>query len=885
MSDSESIHNSVALVTTEVDYDTNPTELYNLIERKKISEAVSHCKKFPKESATWIVKKDETGIRWKLLPLHAALIIRAGDILVKSLIETFPNGVKEKDDQGMLALHLAFRHSASESTINAILEGFPDGIYSKDQKGRTPLELVSKGSGKRKGSKFRLLAANMLLYSTSEKNESSDIEKQLNEANEKIEVLQQQLRESELSSVIKSASIEDGDIAAHVEELEEKLRASTENYDRALTMFEKRKKLHDNEKKFLTEQLENANEASESTMEMYKKAQENHGKDISTMKKKHRDLRNENSQCKKQIGELVSGLDLLTKSCEDEKISAQSAINKYKDDIKSYENTVQEVKARMVQVENKAKADIFHMTGKIDGLEDELMTKESEHMGEIETYEGKVRSLTNQMNNLQNEIGQLKLEYGELDAKYIEQIAETKNCKDKIISQENSISKLVNQKKKLEDELTLEKDRYNSIESQLENEIQAAKVKTKNITELEEKVNELESEKNSMEFHIASTKQDYEERAKRYANEKQKLLGEEQKVKDILTVKESEIKLLQQENGVISTEYKTKVNESTSLTQKIKEILKLHEEEKFRITSEKTKLSNSLDEAREKIKILETNVIDLKNEAETQREKINELTNHIKVYEDEKKESSIEKIKLTGEVQKCQEEIMTLELSITELKKSAELQKTELLRRTADLNSLIQNEKLAHETDLQVLRYQNEDLKTEKTNLTETNSLLESTLQETKRSLEIEKKKGDSYLKIVDLLKSQISDNSEQLKSQSRIYDTEKGEMEEMVSILQDQLNQLNFDNETKDKTVKDLRAKLNDLKTDSDFKIAKLEEMIYDMEDICDASRVEIDNLKRQMLESSIEKESLSRVVRGSGSRNDDEDGIPYNEYMKQLT
>ena len=34
----------------------------------------------------------------------------------------------------------------------------------------------------------------------------------------------------------------------------------------------KRKKLHDNEKKFLMEQLENATEASESTIEMVKKA-------------------------------------------------------------------------------------------------------------------------------------------------------------------------------------------------------------------------------------------------------------------------------------------------------------------------------------------------------------------------------------------------------------------------------------------------------------------------------------------------------------------------------------------------------------------------------------------------------------------------------------
>ena len=75
----------------------------------------------------------------------------------------------------------------------------------------------------------------MLSNSSNEKSEPSDLEKQLNEASEKIKILKKQLQESECSSGIISACIEDGDIAAHVEELEEKLRVSVENYDRAQT--------------------------------------------------------------------------------------------------------------------------------------------------------------------------------------------------------------------------------------------------------------------------------------------------------------------------------------------------------------------------------------------------------------------------------------------------------------------------------------------------------------------------------------------------------------------------------------------------------------------------------------------------------------------------
>lgn len=132
----------------EVDYETNATSLYKMIEKKLWSEAVDHCKQEPLEARTWVVRK-ETGpggklrVRWKLLPIHTAIIFRAPIALIKALIEAFPDGPTETDDQKMLPLHLACRIVSTEEIVTTLIESFPEALNQKDRKGRIPTYFLS----------------------------------------------------------------------------------------------------------------------------------------------------------------------------------------------------------------------------------------------------------------------------------------------------------------------------------------------------------------------------------------------------------------------------------------------------------------------------------------------------------------------------------------------------------------------------------------------------------------------------------------------------------------------------------------------------------------------------------------------------------------------
>lgn len=130
----------------ECDYDTNPTVLYQAIEAKQWDYAVSLFVKNKiegGESGTWVVRKETNGkLRWRLLPLHAAIIFGSPVKLVECLLADYPAAASCKDDQGMLPLHLAFRNegSASWEIIDELLTAYPQAIFVKDRKGRTPLQ-------------------------------------------------------------------------------------------------------------------------------------------------------------------------------------------------------------------------------------------------------------------------------------------------------------------------------------------------------------------------------------------------------------------------------------------------------------------------------------------------------------------------------------------------------------------------------------------------------------------------------------------------------------------------------------------------------------------------------------------------------------------------
>ena len=52
-------------------------------------------------------KKKKRRLRWSQLPLHLSLVMRAPFLVIKRLVEVYPESVRCTDDQKMLPLHLA----------------------------------------------------------------------------------------------------------------------------------------------------------------------------------------------------------------------------------------------------------------------------------------------------------------------------------------------------------------------------------------------------------------------------------------------------------------------------------------------------------------------------------------------------------------------------------------------------------------------------------------------------------------------------------------------------------------------------------------------------------------------------------------------------------
>lgn len=123
------------------DYDLSVTELYEMLEASQWNSVCSRCQTHPEEVQTWVVRRNADGeIRWKLLPLHAAVIFKAPLALIEDLLTVYPNGAAQQDDQGLLPLHLAFRHSSDEVVIERLLRQYPQGVMVKDERERRPLE-------------------------------------------------------------------------------------------------------------------------------------------------------------------------------------------------------------------------------------------------------------------------------------------------------------------------------------------------------------------------------------------------------------------------------------------------------------------------------------------------------------------------------------------------------------------------------------------------------------------------------------------------------------------------------------------------------------------------------------------------------------------------
>lgn len=141
---SESMPLAVPQKTLECDYDVRPTPLYKAIQLRQWSK-VRHLLEDPDsavQASIWVVRKEPNGqLRWRLLPLHAALIFQAPLEVIEALLEVDPSAAAAKDDQGMLPLHLSLRNRPIQwPIVEELLTAHPAAVYTSDRKGRTPLQ-------------------------------------------------------------------------------------------------------------------------------------------------------------------------------------------------------------------------------------------------------------------------------------------------------------------------------------------------------------------------------------------------------------------------------------------------------------------------------------------------------------------------------------------------------------------------------------------------------------------------------------------------------------------------------------------------------------------------------------------------------------------------
>lgn len=140
---------SPSIQTRECDYDRDPSPLYKAVEMKQWDRVVELCEENPTLSSTWVLRKEHDGqLRWRLLPLHAAIIFQAPFRVIEALLNSFPQSAMCKDDQGMLPLHLVMRNVPIQfEVVEELLTVHPAAVYVQDRKGRTPLEggLVATG--------------------------------------------------------------------------------------------------------------------------------------------------------------------------------------------------------------------------------------------------------------------------------------------------------------------------------------------------------------------------------------------------------------------------------------------------------------------------------------------------------------------------------------------------------------------------------------------------------------------------------------------------------------------------------------------------------------------------------------------------------------------
>ncbi len=194
--DSELVKQAEALeyAEAEVDYEEKPTKLFLLLQQKAWGLALNQLEKHPEEAEVWVHRKfvaekapnvhdasdpeksqalvkQETALstivnepakyRWRLLPLHASIVLGAPQEVTSKILLAYPEAARKVDERGSLPVHLAASRldvdEEGEKTVLQLFGVYADSIDITDRNGRTAPELAKLARARKAAEKQRLM--------------------------------------------------------------------------------------------------------------------------------------------------------------------------------------------------------------------------------------------------------------------------------------------------------------------------------------------------------------------------------------------------------------------------------------------------------------------------------------------------------------------------------------------------------------------------------------------------------------------------------------------------------------------------------------------------------------------------------------------------------
>jgi hypothetical protein len=128
--------------------DTHTTLLFIFLHQREWISALNRVIDHPIEASAWIQRKTNGYVLWRLLPLHACIILGAPSYLVMEILNAYPPAAHERCMGGSLPVHLAVSrlesHPEGERIVNHLVRAFPDCVDIADARGRTAIGIMTK---------------------------------------------------------------------------------------------------------------------------------------------------------------------------------------------------------------------------------------------------------------------------------------------------------------------------------------------------------------------------------------------------------------------------------------------------------------------------------------------------------------------------------------------------------------------------------------------------------------------------------------------------------------------------------------------------------------------------------------------------------------------